>query len=243
MKNKYNRVWACMLPAVARRKKNQTSNIKRHRGTEGQRHEVLPLCSFAPLLLCPFAPIFAFCILIFALVSPGLGQDTTAAGPQDTWTKYQIILQRNIFSRQRGPIRQSQLSERPRTVVTPNPESYFLLKGIVQEGDKFIAFLEDTRGSAVLKLREGDSVARGVVKNFTLDAIEYQLADRMISVPLGRDLEGGQGTITMNRLLELSATPSPAGEQKGASAEPAPSGDEAEILKKLMEQRKQQLGQ
>ena len=201
MKNKYNRVRACMLPAVA-----------------------LGLT------------IATWCL-------PGLAQDTTAAEPQDAWAKYQVILQRNIFSRQRGPVRQRQLGERPTTVVIPNPEAYFLLKGIVLEGDKFIAFLEDNRGSGVLRLREGDSVARGVVKNFTLDSIEYQLEGRAISVPLGRDLEGGQGAVTINRLLELSATSTATGSQKGASAEPAPSGDEAEILKKLMEQRKQQLGQ
>jgi hypothetical protein len=214
-------------------------------------------------MTCNYKKIWAYTlpaavlVLIFTIFSlPGLGQDTTAEKPQegptsekdnarqiDTWAKYQIILQRNIFSRQRSPIRQRQLDERPRTVVTPNPESYFLLKGIVQESDQFIAFLEDSRGNGVLKLHEGDKVARGLVKNFTLDSIEYQFEDRTISVPLGRDLEGGQGAITMNRLLELSAASTPAGEQKGASVQPTPSADEAEILKKLMEQRKQQLGQ
>ncbi len=184
-----------------------------------------------------------FWILILTLSLPSLGQQTTPAEPQDTWAQYQVILQRNIFSRQRGPVRQTQLGERPTTVVTPNPEAYFLLKGIVLEGDKFIAFLEDTRGGAVLRLREGGSVARGAVRNFSLDSIEYQLEGRATSVPLGCDLEGGQGAVTINRMLELSATSAAAGGQTGTSAQPAPSGDEAEILKKLMEQRKQQLGQ
>jgi hypothetical protein len=214
MKTKYKRIWSCTLPAVALG------------------------------LILTIGPL------------PSLGQDTTAAEPQksnpnakgsipepDTWARYQIILQRNIFSRQRGPLTSRQLGERPGTVVTPDPESYFLLKGIVQEAGTFIAFLEDSRSNEVLKLREGDHVARGIVKNFTLDSIEYQFEDRTISVPLGRDLKGGQGAMTMNRLLELSATSAPAGEQKGASAQPAPSGNEAEILKKLVEQRKQQLGQ
>ena len=186
---------------------------------------------------------FRFCILLVVLSLPTFGQDTTSPEPQNVWTKYQIILQRNIFSRQRSAIRQRQSSDRPKAVVVPNPESYFLLKGIVQEADKFIAFIEDNRSNSVLRLREGDSVARGIVKNFTLDAIEYQLEDRTINVPLGRDLEGGQGTITINRMLELSATTSATGSQKSTSSEQAPSADEAEILKKLMEQRKQQLGQ
>jgi hypothetical protein len=188
-------------------------------------------------------PAVALGLVVAWRALPGLAQDTTAAGPQDAWAQYQIIMQRNIFSRQRGPIRPKQLSESPRRIVVPNPESYFLLKGIAQKADKFVAFIEDTRNNGVLQLREGDSVARGIVKSFTLDSIEYQRQDQVVRVALGRDLEGGQGAVTINRLLELSTKSPAAGVQKGASAEPTPSGDEAEILKKLMEQRKQQLGQ
>ena len=174
----------------------------------------------------------------------GLGQQTTATEAQETWAKYQIILQRNIFSRQRGPIRQRREQARP--VVIRNPESYLVLKGIVQEDGTFIAFVENTQNNTVLRFREGDSVARGTVKNFNLDSIEYQFEDKTIRVTLGLDLEGGQGTLPMSRLMELSAAaPSPAVSDPNAPAkqQAAPSEEEAEILRKLMEQRRQQLGQ
>ena len=192
---------------------------------------------------------------------PGLGEDANVplvtAEPEtdlsshdgldvagrETWAKYQIIIQRNIFSRQRGPVRQRQVRVRTRPIVTHNPESYFLLKGIVQEDGTFIAFLEDTQNNDILRLHEGDKVARGVIKNFTLDSIEYQLEQRTISVELGRDLEGGQGTLSMNRLLELSASSSLTSDPNAATKETILSGDEAEILRKLMEQRRQQIGQ
>lgn len=151
----------------------------------------------------------------------GLGREATEA--QDTWARYQVILQRNIFSRQRSPLRQRRAAQ-ARPVVTRNPESYLLLKGIVQEDGTFIAFVEDTQGNRVLRLREGDSVARGTVKNFTLDSIEYQLEDKTINVMLGRDLEGGQGTLSMNRLLELSATSSPISDPNAAPEVPTPFG-------------------
>ncbi len=171
-----------------------------------------------------------------------LSQETMATEAQNTWSKYQIILQRNIFSRQRGPIRQRR--ERARPVVTRNPEAYLVLKGIVQEDGTFIAFVENTQSNTVLRLREGDSIARGSVKNFSLDSIEYQFEDKTVSVTLGLDLEGGQGTLSMNRLLELSATTSTPSDPNAAATEEAPpSEEEAEILKKLMEQRRQQLGQ
>jgi hypothetical protein len=166
-----------------------------------------------------------------------------SAAEQNTWSQYQIILQRNIFSRQRGPVRQSRF-ERTRPVVTRNPESYLILKGIVQQDGTFIAFVEDTQSNRVLRLCEGDSVARGSVKNFTLDSIEYVLEDKTTSVTISRDLEGGQGTLSMSRLLELSATTSSStSDPNTATEKTVPTGDEAEILRRLMEQRKQQLGQ
>ena len=58
----------------------------------------------------------------------------------------------------------------------PNPESYFLLKGVVQENNQFIAFVEDKQTGSVLRLRQGDRVARGTVKSLTLDGLEYELA-------------------------------------------------------------------
>ncbi|MBN2314613.1 MAG: hypothetical protein JXM79_11840 [Sedimentisphaerales bacterium] len=197
--------------------------------------------------------------VLFLRPQSSLGQDATAPDPnavdgneppvtverstdvQNTWASYQIILQRNIFSRQRGPVRQRR-AERPRPVITRNPESYHILKGIVQEDGTFIAFIENTQNSTVFRLREGEGVARGTVKNFTLDSIEYQQGDQTVSVALGRDLEGGQGTLSLNQLMELSASSSSVSDPNAAPKATVTSEEEAEILKKLMEQRQQQLG-
>ncbi len=169
----------------------------------------------------------------------GLGQNT--AERQDSWAKYEVILERNMFSRQRG-FAQRRDNERDRNVVVPNPESYLLLKGIVQEDGRFIAFIEDTRSSSVLKVRQGDQVARGVIKSLTLDAIEYEFGEQATTVQIGQDLEGGLGAVTMNELMEFSENPAGAsGAQQTAPSE-APTGEEADILKQLMERRKQELG-
>jgi hypothetical protein len=199
-------------------------------------------------------------ITIIAWPQSGHGQERNAPDPnaakdnqppskvendkagQNSWAKYQIILERNIFSQQRGPVRQRQAAQ-ARPVITRDRESYLILKGIIQQDNTFIAFVEDTQNNSILKLHEGDSIARGVVKNFTLDSIEYQLQDKTFSVAVGRDLEGGQGTLPMSTLLQLSASSRPARDPNAPAKETTPTGDEAEILKKLMEQRKQQLGQ
>ena len=174
---------------------------------------------------------------------PAIGLSQDAKAPQDPWAKYQVILQRNMFSRQRGALRERRGDAERREVAVPNPESYFRLKGIVQEDGTFIAFLEDMRSNSVLKLRQGDSVARGTLKALTLDTIEYQFGDQVTAVQLGSDLEGGRGAVTMNELMEFSETS--AGAPTAVLGEPAETltGDGADILEQLMKRRKQQLGQ
>jgi len=174
-----------------------------------------------------------------AVLWPTVGGGKEWADREDAWARYEIILTRNIFSRQRVSPRQREFEEQERPPqVMPNPESYFRLKGIVQEDGVFIAFIEDTRSSSVLRLRQGQSVARGIVKSLTLDSIEYEFADKTVLVELGRDLEGGLGAVTSTELLEWD--PSEAG-PSDTSTEPA-TGEEADLLKKLMERRQQELG-
>jgi hypothetical protein len=173
--------------------------------------------------------------------------DPNAAPQPNSWASFDIILKRNIFSRQRmAPRPASETVETPRAM--PNPESYYMLKGVVQENDEFIAFIEDTQNSTVLRLRRGDPVARGTIKTLTLDGLEYQMEDKATVVPLGRDLEGGRGNLTTRQMLDLAATPaSPKAPSSSASTQAAPaaapSGGDSDIVKRLMEQRKQQLGQ
>lgn len=156
----------------------------------------------------------------------------------ERWTPYEIINQRNMFSRYRVPIRQRE-EPRPEPVrIMPNPESYLLLKGIVQEDHEHIAFVEDKRTGSVLRLRAGDTVARGLVKSLTLDNLEYEFEDKAMMIHVGSDLEGGSGAITAGDLSSFT----PMAPSSGPGA-PPPTADEAEIIKRLMEQRRQQMGQ
>jgi hypothetical protein len=167
---------------------------------------------------------------------------TSATAPQDGLAAYDIIRQRNIFSRQRIPPRPAGERE-AKPVVAPDPETFFLLRGIVQENSEFIAFIEDTQTGRVVRLRQNDSVARGVVKSLSLDSIEYQLGDKTIPVKIGFDLEGGHGTTVAGGTLDWPQNSAPAAQPAPTGQPQTPSSNEADILKRLMEQRRQQLGQ
>ena len=173
----------------------------------------------------------------------GPGQGARPIGSSDSWDAFRIVVERNMFSRQRGPRVERTRRQVPVAPPAPDPESYVVLKGIVQQDGEFIAFLEDTQSGQIRRVREGDSVVRGKIKTLTLDSIEYESGDRTVTVTMGLNLQGGLGGAAFTGMYDLtqtSATPSAAGTAE--SSAPA-TEDEAEILRQLMERRQQQIGQ
>lgn len=183
--------------------------------------------------------IAAVCL---AILWPAVGQAEESAEQTDTWATYKVIVERNMFSRQRGAAERRQRDTDREVVTVPDPESYYRLRGIAQENGTFIAFIEDTRTNETLKLRQGASVARGAIESLDLDSIVFRIEDRTITVAIGQDLLGGRGAVTMSELMQW--TPAPATSTTGSETRPAaPTGNEADILKQLLERRRQELGQ
>ena len=175
------------------------------------------------------------------LPSPGEGREQI--NTSQSWDVYKIVVERNMFSRQRGPrVDRSRRRQVPVAPPVPDPESYVVLKGIVQEDGAFIAFLEDTQSGQIRRVRQGDSVVRGKIKALSLDSIEYEFEDKTTTVTMGLNLQGGRDGTVFTGMYELSQTSSttPAGGTTETSTRP--SEDEAEILRQLMERRQQQVG-
>lgn len=176
--------------------------------------------------------------------SPGLGENQGPTNPSESWEKYKIVIERNIFSRQRGPrIEYTRQRQVPVAPPAPDPESYVVLKGIVQENGEFIAFLEDTQSGQILRVRQGDSVVRGKIKSLTLDSIEYEFGDRTMTVTMGLNLQGGMGGTTFTGMYDLTQTTSTTPAEGTTESTSPTAEDEAEILRQLMERRQQQVGQ
>lgn len=174
---------------------------------------------------------------------PGPSEVSGPSNPSDSWDTYKIVVERNIFSRQRGPRVERSIRQVPVAPPAPDPESYVILKGIVQEDGEFIAFLEDTQTGQILRVRRGDGVVRGKIKALTLDSLEYERDGRTTTVAMGYDLQGGHGAATFTGMYDLTqAYSAPSGQTTTESSSP-PSEDEAEILRQLMERRQQQVGQ
>lgn len=171
-------------------------------------------------------------------------QETQVQNEDDLWSRFQIIVERNIFSRQRGPRQRERREEPERPRYVPTPESRIVLKGIVNLNGAFTAFFEES--GSILTLRAGDTVARGKLEALTLDHVVFQHEDQTRIVTIGQNLEGtyGSGNISYNEVMEWSqstSTSPDAGEAAAPTPEPA-TGEESDILKQMMERRRQQLG-
>lgn len=175
------------------------------------------------------------------------GDAPPADNPPGLWADYSLIAQRNIFSRNRGRRAErtvrNEAEEAPQPTVLA-PESYMVLKGIVAAGRTFAAFIEDTRTSEVFRLAVGGMIASGEVTHLTLDSIVYKQEEKESTILVGQTLAGGSGQVvlTFENIMQWSTTPSAATPGSSAGTTAPASEDEAAILKKLLERRKQELG-
>ena len=165
---------------------------------------------------------------------------------QNAWDGYKVIVEKNIFSRNRWQQAEKTVMQGRATAPARvrAPESSFVLRGITRDEDGFIAFIEDTRTYNMARTRVGDSVTEGTVKDMTLDHMAFELNGEMHQIEIGMDLGGTapQATKIGPAAFVPSGGISPQGETD--SAKDAPSKEETEdILKRLREKRQRELGE
>jgi hypothetical protein len=157
-----------------------------------------------------------------------------AAEPK-SWEDYEILVERNMFSRARGrPAREAARVVAP---VAPDPERFVWLRGVARKDGAYIACLEDMRSGRLLNLRTGDSVARGKLTDVKIDSVRYALDDKVFEIRIGNNLEATTALPPAGSGAETTsggdAAAPPAGTTEGA-------GD---LLERLRQRRQRELGQ
>jgi len=185
-------------------------------------------------------------ICILAAIGISYAVDTSTEQGDGFWSQYSIIVERNIFSRNRGSRAVEpggSATQARRQPSPPQVESYFVLKGIAKADDSFVAFFEDVRAGEVIRVKHRDPIARGRIVALTLDSAVYRNDANTVDVRVGQTLEGelAGAALTFENLLEWSEIDSAAAEARDANGTEKLS-DDAELLRKLMERRKQELG-
>ena len=164
----------------------------------------------------------------------------------ETFQDYSILWERNIFSRSRGVQRQEEERAQEQVKREYRPERDIVLRGVSQQGDRWVAFFENLQSGVTSRAQKGDEIARGKVQAISLDQVEYELNGQVVQVAVGQTLDGGtpEAPVDYSAFQEyMSSAPG------GSSAEPStdteeggePSADEAAILEKLKRQREKEL--
>lgn len=110
-----------------------------------------------------------------ASAGPAERRDASGFAPAPAWERYQEIIQRNPFLRERSSGRRSG-SATPGTEGEA-PASFWTLRGVMLVNDQPVVLLEESPPGRVLRLRHGQSFALGMIQVDGLDQIRLVLAD------------------------------------------------------------------
>jgi len=119
--------------------------------------------------------------------------------PAELAEPYRQLLEVSIFARDRAS---GANVEKPRIVEpAPNTENFLTFRGVADDGERIIAFLEDTRDGSPVRVRIDDPLANGKVIDINADGLVYQrkASAEKFTVPLGSNLAG----------TEISPPPAP----------------------------------
>jgi hypothetical protein len=131
-------------------------------------------------------------------------QPQSARPTRQTYSdRYSVLTQRNIFLRDRSRGSSNGSTTGPTTSSTQparrSPEETLLLRGIVVEEGEVRAYFEDMVDFRMVRVAEGETIARGRIAGIGLDAVEYEPNDggggagsagRRTLVMVGHDLTG-----------------------------------------------------
>ncbi|MFO8013899.1 MAG: hypothetical protein R6X20_11420 [Phycisphaerae bacterium] len=183
--------------------------------------------------LAPRAVPLAAAIAAVAVCAPLLAAETSETpDAHESYDAYRILLDRNIFVRNRRPPMPDRPYEPRPTENRPPPGPRLVLTGTARSGDGFIAFFEDERTGETRRADVGKTVAGVLLKAITLDGVQIEDEGTTRTITIGSDLSG-RAVVLPARSTTVSAPPAPAApadttEEQAASetAEGTPEGGE-----------------
>ena len=171
--------------------------------------------------------------------------------PSNAFDHFQLILDRNIFDPERRPQRDLK-RDRERRPEPPREESFSLI-GTMSYADKQLAFFNASDSEWSGGIRLGESLAGHKVIRVDYDKVVLQYEGDTIELTMGagRFRRGEESWQTQNISSASYAQSSSNRDSSSEDSDDAPDSDgpdlseleSNDILKQLMERRKQQMGQ
>jgi len=177
--------------------------------------------------------VMAMCVSAFA-------QQTNAPTRLD-YSYFKLIGDRNIFDPNRYP---HQSRGQRRESRGPQVDAFSLV-GTMSYAKGTFAFFDGTSSEYRKALHLDDAIAGYKVTEITPNAVKLQAADKRIEMKVGTEMrhesEGGWQLVGQAELPASSAQDSAAGGPSSDSTGSSSGGEVNDVLKKLMQQREQEL--
>jgi hypothetical protein len=132
--------------------------------------------------------IFLSGIACLTLMNIGAGPATQPADGVDAPVpmavlpeEYSVLRDRNVFGTPKN---------HGGAQAASGPESGFVLKGVVQAGGGFTAFIEELASKQVKQVVAGDAIVRGKIKTIDLETVEYEASGSSRKIEVGQDFNG-----------------------------------------------------
>ncbi len=201
---------------------------------------------------------------VIAAAAAALAPSAIADDREDTWDRFRVLAERNLFVRDRRP-RLPQPRGPIRHAPAPRPTPRFVLTGIARHREAFVAFFENVANGETVRARAGDTVGGGVVQSITMDGVDHAVDGTVTPIEVGETLTGeppppresvgpiaGKGPVETadEEAAQQEGTPEDADPEAASTApddpptpetEPASETDLTDILQRLRQRREQEL--
>lgn len=128
--------------------------------------------------------------------APSTAPVTSAAGGRNaSFDAYQLILNRNIFSRDRTSSRPARASRE----TSRTGEQGLMLTGVAEQGDISVAFFEDLQSGQIIRALEGQAIGEGEIVAISLDSVQYRSGDQNRQIVIGQNLTGSSASLASTR--------------------------------------------
>ena len=144
--------------------------------------------------------------------------------------EYRILLTRSVFSNETD----RRASRGPGSGQTDGARSYessLTFRGAMREGSQFVAFIEDNGSNRTMRLKIGEKLGRGEIRQISLNQIIYQVGELATPVEIGGTLSGTG--------IASTTQPAPSSIGQAASASPSSSTTGGDDLLERMRKRRQ----
>ncbi|HUS46705.1 MAG TPA: hypothetical protein VM098_01190 [Phycisphaerae bacterium] len=165
--------------------------------------------------LLPRAGLWAAAIAGWVLAAGSALPAETDAG--DSWDRYRVLVERNMFLRNRRPPRPPGQSGGSTVRLVRDSDRDIILTGISRHDDEYVAFFENTATGLTSRIGTGQPVGKGRTRSITLDGVEYERDGAVTQIEVGRTLTGTYVVRTTTRPAATQPAGPPSGPEESAT--------------------------